>query len=226
MKKLLLIAFAMMLIIIPSVRAGQATGSIRIDPALPIMLTSPANFEIWVQPGGNPTHDVNILLVMTQASFDGWTAPEDFVVSWSGAGSPLTIAKAAFTDVTENSERVPDSGTTAGGSYTVASLKDHLSTGLSDPLSSTDTIYWAKGLILPPGTDLTTTHVSITVTLPSTDPRMLVYLIGKTGESTLFNNKVPPTIPGFVVPELGPMLLALASFSALAVYAIRRRKAA
>jgi hypothetical protein len=51
---------------------------------------------------------------------------------------------------------------------------------------------------------------------------MLVYAIGKSG--TDFDNKVPPTIPGFVVPELGPILLALASFSALGLYSLKRRE--
>jgi len=70
------------------------------------------------------------------------------------------------------------------------------------------------------------THIpqSFTVTFESTHPRMLVYAIGKSGSSTLFNNKVPPTIPGFVLPELGPVILALASFSALGLYAVKRRK--
>jgi hypothetical protein len=55
---------------------------------------------------------------------------------------------------------------------------------------------------------------------------MLVYAIGKTEGSTLFDSKVPPTRPGFVVPELGHVLLALASFSAFALYAVKRRKLA
>jgi len=54
---------------------------------------------------------------------------------------------------------------------------------------------------------------------------MLVYAIGKTaGETELFNNRVPPTKAGFVIPELGPVLLAIASFSAFGLFAIRRRK--
>jgi hypothetical protein len=51
---------------------------------------------------------------------------------------------------------------------------------------------------------------------------MLIYAIGKS--STCFDNKVPPTIPGFVVPEPGTILLALASFGALGLYSLKRGK--
>jgi hypothetical protein len=59
---------------------------------------------------------------------------------------------------------------------------------------------------------------------------MLVYAIGKISSSSFnvgcyeFDTRVPPTMPGFVVPDLAPILLAMASFSALGLYAIRRRK--
>jgi hypothetical protein len=111
---------------------------------------------------------------------------------------------------------VPDSGAEEGGRYTVASLQDRLGVPHSED------VYYAYGLFL--AGPITQTAQTFDITLPSTDQRMLVYAIGKTGDSTNFDNKVPPTIPGFLVPELGPILLALASFSAFAVYAVKRRK--
>jgi len=111
---------------------------------------------------------------------------------------------------------VPPSGTTSGGRYTVASLQDHLGRPHSE------NVYYALGSFL--AGPITDEPQSFTVELTSTHPRVLVYAIGKSGDSSLFNNKVPPTIPGFVLPELGPVLLALASFSALGLYAVKRRK--
>jgi len=189
------------------------------------MLASPADFEIWVEGAGDPTHDPNVLLVMSQGCYDGLTG--DVVVSWTWPSSDsVTFSKAAFgaNAVSDNSAKVPPTGTTEGGCYTVASLKDHLSYGLSVPLSATDTIYWAMKPFL--NGPLTGAHQTFTVTLPSTDPRMLVYALGKTASSTLFDNKVPPTQPGFIVPEPGTIFLAAASFSALALYALKRRKLA
>lgn len=51
--------------------------------------------------------------------------------------------------------------------------------------------------------------------------------LGKTEGSDVFDNflrKAPPTTSGFVVPELGPILLALASFSAFALCAVKGGK--
>ena len=217
MRKFVLLALALMLVIIPSVSA-RATGTIRIDPVWPVMLGSPADFEIWVQGAGNPTSEPNILLAMTEACWEGLTG--NIVVSWSGGS--VIFTKEEFTAVQVNGNKVPPLGTTKGACYTVASLKDHLSYGLSVPISKTETIYWAMQPFL--SGDLIETTQKFTVTLPSTHPRMLVYVLGKTEGSNIFDNKVPPTRPGFVIPELGTMLLILAPFTAFAVYAVRRRK--
>jgi len=217
MRKFVLIALAMVLLIVPSVKAG--TGNIRIDPTWPVMLESPATFEIWVEGGAAESNDPNILLVMTEACWDGLTGNVE--VSWSGGS--VSFMKGDFTPVQVNSDKVPPSGTTEGACYTVASLKDHLDEGLSVPLSADDTIYWAMSDFL--GVDpLTGEKQTFTVTLPSTAPRMLVYALGKSDPAGDFDMKVPPTRPGFMVPELGTMLLVIASFSAFAIYAIARRK--
>ena len=223
-KALLILTLALMLVIVPTVQAQ--TGTIRIETPeghyWPIMLESPATFEIWVQGAGNPTSAPHILLVMTKTSCLGLTG--NVVVSWTGGST--SFAPGEFTEVTENSAKVPPSDTypiTPGAGYTAASLKDHLSFGLSEPISSTETICWAMKPFLD-GAPLTSSHQSFTVTLPSTDPRMLVYALGKTEDSTLFDNRVPPTRPGFIVPELTTILLVLASFSAFTLYIVKSKR--
>jgi len=217
-KPVLLLSLVLVLLVIPCVKAE--IGTIRIDgpegKIWPIMLESPANFTIYVKKVANPTNEPNILLVMSNASWNGLSG--NVVVSW--AGDSVEFAKGEFTAATTNSDKVP---IMTGVGYTVASLKDHLSYGLSESLASTDTIYWAMKPFLSGG-PLTTTPMAFSVSLPSTQPRMLVYALGKIDESTVFNNRVPPTKPGFVVPEVAPVILAISSLGALAVYMLKPRK--
>lgn len=223
-KSVLILAIAVTLIILPIVKAE--TGTIRIETPegeyWPIMLESPVTFEIWVQgTAANPTSDPHILLVMTEACYLGLT--DNVAVTWTGGSASFSPGE--FTPVTTNSDDVPPPDTYpifTGASYTVASLKDHLSYGLSPPISSTETIFWAWKPFLNEA--LTIDHQSFTVTLPSAEPRMLVYALGKTNGSALFDNKVPPTRPGFMVPELGPILLVLACFSAFILYAVKSKR--
>jgi hypothetical protein len=180
-----------------------ALGTIRIEPSNPTMVSSPATFNISVTE--HPADDPHILLVMTKACHNGLTGNVE--VTWSGGSQSFPAAD--FTTATTG--KVPPS--TPDADYTVASLQDHLG------VSHSEDVYYAFGPFL--SGSITQTAQTFVVTLPSTAPRMLVYAIGKS--STDFDNKVPPTIPGFVVPELGPILLALASFSALGLYSLRRK---
>lgn len=217
----MLLLFVIVLVVAAVPLARAETGTIRIEPALPLMIESPANFEIWVQGAGDPTNDPHILLVMTEASYNGWLVG-DVEVSWTGGSR--SFSKTDFTSVDDLSAWVPPSGTTPGARYTVATLKTKLNYPLEEPIEGP--IYWANASFLS-GPLHTSPKQEFTVTLPSTDPRMLVYALGKTQHSEvseLFNNKVPPTIPGFVVPELGTILLAAASFTALALYVVKRKK--
>ncbi len=186
------------------------TGSIRIDPPLPEMSTSPADFEIWVQSG--VADDPHIFLVITEACYNGLTG--DTTVSWSsGGGGSLTINTPAGWTGPElnNSVKLPP-GLTPGAGIPVASLKDHLDTD--------GPIYWANGSILG-GAQLTSENKTITVTLSSDDPEMLVYIVGKSPGSDIFDMIVPPTIPGFVIPEIpfGTIMVLASMIAALAIYA-------
>lgn len=229
MKKitLCLLIIPLILAMIPQVKAsGQ--GTIRIDPysekyPLPIMLSSPATFNISVMPSGDPTLDPHIFLVMTKDTYNGLSGP--VTVDWAGGGI-LTISSWNGPE-TDNSKKIPVDNSVG---YTVASLKDHLNT--------LGPIYWAFKPFLD-GAPLTQIKQKFTITLPSsaTNPRTLVYALGKIGEydkrtgtilcptqNDSFDNRVPPTKPGLVVPELATILLAAASFSALAIYGVAHKR--
>lgn len=209
MKKTLLVPLIVLAIAIaaPAFAIG-GVGQIRINPALPTMLTSPATFSVNVTTG--TSYDPHLLLVMTDDCYTGMTG--DIMVTW--AGGSVTFAKAGFTSDNTASDTVP-SGTVSGADYTVASLKSHLNTG--------DQIWWAcKPFLAGP---ITTTPTSFTITITSTHTKMLVYALGmSTDDGTLLDMKTPNTIPGFVVPEPAAILMALGSFAAFGIYAVKRKK--
>lgn len=210
MKKRVLLSLVVLLIAsVSPVFATGGTGEIRIQPALPIMLSSPATFSISVTAG--TSYDPQILLVMTDACHQGLTG--NVVVTWTGGS--VSFAPTDFKSDNTNGDKVPTSGTTNGASYTVASCKDHLGV--------TDAIWWAQMPFL--SGPITTTPTEFAITFSSTNPKMLVYALGKSSNTgTDFDMKVPNTIPGLVTPELGPLLLALASFGALGLYMVRVKR--
>ena len=178
-----------------------------IDPPNPIMLESPATFNISVTE--HTAYNPQILLVMTEACKLGLTG--NVLVEWTGNSTSFTPADFAKADTTF----IPPITTRAD--YQVSSLKSHLE------VPNSEDIYYAYGPFL--SGPVTETNQTFTVTLTSTATRMLVYAIGKTDQSCEFDNRVPNSRPGFVVPEPSSLILALASFSAFALYAIKRRKA-
>ena len=169
--------------------ANAGTGSIRIDPPLPTMTKSPATFTIWVQ-GTESAYHPHVFLVMTKACYDGLSG--DVTVSWvGGSGGPVTVT--GWKEETSNGVKVPTSSSPGAG-YTVASLKDHLGTS--------GNIYWVIAPILDNNPLVPGETYEISVSMGSTNPEMLVYVIGKSSGSEVFDMVVPPTIPGFVVPEI------------------------
>jgi len=215
----LLISLVMITLLAICVSPVLAQGLIRLEPhgsyyPLPIMLSSPATFNVFIASPEHTAYDPVILLVMTSASYQGLTG--DVLVEWDGGQT--NFSSADFTAVSTNSEKIPP-GTSPGAGYTVAALKDHI--GVSG--AEDDTLYYAYGTFLSYPID--STPQTFTVTLPSTNPLMLVYVLGRSSENLgVLDMFVPPTQPGFVVPDLAPILLASASFSAFALYAFKRRK--
>ena len=198
---------------IPVALAMPSHSIIVITPPWPATQNTPATLEIATTPAADPTYDPHILLVMTTACYDGLTKVE---VTWSGGS--LTLLKTDFSLLTGNPPPKIPSDAISDVQYTRSSLADHLGLPGDSP------VYWAMAPFLS-GNLLHTAKQTFTVTLDSTSPRMLIYALGKAAMSdTEFNRWVPPTNPGFVVPELAPILLALSSFGAFALYAVKRRK--
>lgn len=228
MRRLKLISLSIAIIVFAMVISPAfAQGTIRLEPhgsyyGQPVMLNSPATFYVNVTgAASNPTKDPHIFLIMTETSYNSLTG--NVAVNWTYNG-PKSVTITTWHKETVNSVKVPPN-TESGTGYTVASLRSHLNT--SEP------IYWAFESILS-GKDLTFTPKAFTITLPATKPRMLVYVLGKVCtdidsfsiecETCKFNNRVPPTQPGFVVPEPTTIATAGMSLVALASYAIVKRK--
>lgn len=176
---------------------GEGTGLIRIDPAIPRVVSSPAEFTIWVQ-NGETAYDPHIFLVMTQTSYDSFSG--NVRVSWVDGvvAGYVDLWKEVDWTMASGSDKLPP-GTTPGAGYTIASLKSHLS-------ETTEDIWWAFAPILE--NPLDGTNKTITITFPATSPHMIVYILGRSTENgdlydTEYDMKVPPTIPGgFLIPEV------------------------
>ena len=209
-KRLLTIVLATLVLTLPSLLVVNAgVGSIRIEPAMPLMSDSSADFTIWVQ-GVDDADDPHILLVMTESCYDGLGGSG--VVVHYGLNS-VTISKGEFTEE-NNGGKIPED-TTNGAQYTVASLKDHLDTD--------DPIYWA--FVSIPGLDEMEagTKYDIQVELDSSSPKMLVYILGK--DSEMFDMRVPPTLPGFMMPEvpIGTVLSLVTMAAAAGLMQLRKK---
>ena len=185
---------------------------------LPIMLSSPATFTIEAKAPltiSNP----NIVLVMTNACHAGLTGP--IVVTWIGKSGQSNESVFQNWDPISTGY-VPSSIVTPydAGRYNVTFLKECLGVnGTQD-----DTLWYNFGSFLA-GSPIGQTPRSFTVTLPSKNPRMLILAVGLSGVCTrFFNSRVPPCRPGFIVPEVPPILIAMASFAAVGLYAVKRKR--
>ena len=218
LKKYVMLVTVLLLISIPCVVADAGTGGLRISPAWPVMVGTSYTFDVWAQTGD--VYDVQVLCVITQECYDGMPDHPTTAVTVDGATGD-TLTKDDFNDVTLNSADVPPGATAP---YQAASLKDHLDYGLAVPLGAGDTIYCALSeVVFDP---LTGTHQDLDVTLDSTEPRMLVYLIGNAVDNSgALDVRVPPTNPGFVIPEvaIGSIMAAAAMFAALGLFVYKRK---
>jgi hypothetical protein len=186
--------------------AFAGTGNIRIEPPLPIATESPAHFKVNVT-GKDNANDPHVFLVITESCY--LTSPVANV-SWDGG----FIVLSSWNMNNTNSAKLPP-GASNGAGYTVASLKSHLNTP--------EPIYWSMASILGGSPIVPGEIYDLRVELDSDDPEMLVYVMGKSGSGE-FDMRVPPTIPGFVIPEI-PLgsLSALLTMAASAVYYLRKK---
>ena len=194
---LAVVLFSMLGIIMP---VFGGTGSIRIDPPLPQVQSSPATFSIWVE-GGSTAYDPHIFLVQTKTSYESFSTA--VVVSWDdGMGGEESVNIPYGSWITPGILNKLPPGTSSGAGYTVASLKSHLG-------ETEEEIYWVFVPILG-SRELEADNVDeefITVTLPATsNPYMMVYILGKSTQDGVeydYDMRVPPTIPGgFLIPEV------------------------
>jgi len=204
----------MLIMIIALLVSPVFAAGIRLEPhgsyyGSAVMLSSPATFNVDLQNG--PGYDPHIFLAMPESCYNGLVG--SVTVNWPGAATPVTIS--SWTKETVNSVKVPP-GCEGGSDYTVASIKDHLQT--------TEAIYWAFVPFLAGPISSTPSEFTVTMASSASEPRMLIYVLAKEENGDLFSNSVPPTQPGFVVPELATILMAIASFSALGIYALKRKR--
>ena len=211
---LLLMTIVLLSIPIAFASAPGGTGSLRINPHWEVTSASPAEFNVSTQTG--VAYDPHIFLVIPQSCYDGLSLTEETTVTWIG-GIPITIAKGDWIGPeNSNGDKLPP-GASSGTWYPVGNLKDHL--GLSEPV-----YYIFEPIFDLPDDKLTTKGANVTITLHSSAPRMLVYALGKQEqESTLYDVSVPPTKPGFVIPEI-PLgtLMGLASMMAALILLAKR----
>jgi len=221
MKKVIVIlgiaALAVMMLAGPAFAA-----SIRIEPhgsyyGEPVMLTSPATFYVNLTNGAQQeTMDPHIFLAMPETSYDSLTG--NVVVNWTKEGTPYSLTITTWNKETTDAKVPPEADN--GTFFNVATLQSHLVT--SEP------IYWAFEPFLD-SMNITKTPTPFTITVPATDPRVAVYVLGKEPSNQgvipeLFNNRNPPTQPGFVVPEPATIVASVMSLVALVSYAAIRRK--
>ncbi len=229
MKKYMMLGMVLLLISIPCVMA-VGTGLLKITPNYPTTSPSPTDFTVWCNSGSS--YDVEILLVVTEDCWSNMIDSGAVTVKHEG----LIIASfdpGHFTPVTgTGGVYVPPSGASNGARYTVASLKDHLDYGMSEPLDSEATIYWAMAPLLTTGDDFDPLGESpevLTITLNSGEPRMLVYLMGKSeNNGELLDMSIPPTMAGFMVPEvaIGSIMAVASMFTALGLYTYKKKHTA
>ena len=185
----------------------------------PLLTDTPANLLIY-STGHSPIENVWLLMVMDETTYNGL----DNITTTLG----VTVPKSDFKLVTTSwlPPFLPDPSTDPPypGSYVryqVSAIKDKIGT--------TGNVYFAVVHILDEITT-TPTHFTLTVNLETpTSVRVLLIALGRYNkvptDCTLpFNEGSPYSNSTLVVPELETILLITASFCALGVYTIKRKR--
>jgi hypothetical protein len=223
MNKKHIIITAIVLLISMGLATPVFAAQVNIFPPYP----TKSSTGIFTANANKETTNVYVLLVMTKTSYDALTGTVN--VAWTNENGGTAGNKDATTwygPINDGSVKLPESskiaplyfGSGTGGGYTTSSCRDHLG------VSNTEALYYAW---IPTTMILSNTLVTITITLPSGSPNMLVYLAGQTSSASTneINTRIPPTNGGlFVVPEYtyGALAAIGACFAALAV--IKRKK--
>ncbi|MFX0208624.1 MAG: hypothetical protein ACFFDT_21765 [Candidatus Hodarchaeota archaeon] len=178
------------------------------------MTDTEETFEIWVKNGGT-AYNPQLLLVMTKTCYDDLN---QVLIEFEGIALSPPLDKGDFKSAA--SGFVPPTYP-EGIRYTVASLKYHL--GIE---GSPDPIYWE--LVDFPGSPTIngpTDKYEVHITLDSPYPCMLVYVYAKSDPGLEdYDMKVPPTNPGFMVPEPATIAAVATPTLTLLAYALYKRK--
>ena len=176
----------------------------------PVILSSPATFTLSVVE--HTAYDPHILLVISEDCYDA-LGGEDVTISWKwNAYCPPSAIKEEDWEHIKNGW-VPPIGAGFGKIYQAKSLRDHLFGMVEEDIPEDEGIYYTYiplGDSCIPVTSIEKgEEYEFTVTVPGS-PRCLVYAFGS-------NSKVPPTRPGFIIPEytLGTVMAVVAMMAAL-----------
>ena len=152
---------------------------------------------------------------MTDACWQDLILPVE--IDFPDGGPDVKLGPGDFTAV--SSGDVPP-GYLPGIRYQVSSLRDHL--GIE---GTTDPIHYAL-VPIPSSINGPTAKYPVEITLGSTSPKMLVYVFGSSVDDAEApkDMKVPPTNPGFMVPEPATIAAVVTPTLTMLAYAIYKRK--
>lgn len=224
-----LLILTLALSIVPIVKADPSA-TIRIVPVgadhtgFAILTESPADLQINVtSPAHSPITDVWLLFVADEDTKTHITSITTNITSW-------TVDATHFALVTD---AVPPQGPGGGvgGTYPGCEAYDQYQPGgLRGQLGlgDQDNIYYTYAYLID---QITTTPTMFTLTVEApgaSEMKVLVLALGYNAQlpnaSGKLNERSPYSGSTLVVPQLSTFLLVVASFSALGLYAIRRKK--
>jgi len=226
--RLLVLTLALVLVMVPFAKAGPAR-LIRIIPAggvetgEPIVTGPPFPAELVIFAEGQvPVENIWLIIVLNDDTYQHLIEIEVNGVTFVDGDfvEILGTESAAFT-IPPDTPPIDGVGILEGDKYNAGSLRDKLgATGESIWYAYKDSeIDEIWGTPMP---------LSVTVDSPGCDDlKALILAVGQyypDGDLGPFNRSTPYSGSTLVVPEIGTLLLAAASFSAFALYALKRRK--
>jgi hypothetical protein len=196
------------------------------ETGMAIITSSPASLQLFVTSAQQPRSDIWLLFLIDEATYNGLTT-----ITLSGTEGPATIAKGQFTTVTVNSGKLPleSDGNYTGGVHTYPGCTKQTRWSVSAILSQMSQLFATTSvryLLVYAFDSINTTPKPFTVTVNSPHINVLVLAQGRDGGKAgdPLNSNSPFSGSTLITPELGPIVLSLASFGAFAVYAIKRKK--
>jgi hypothetical protein len=203
------------------VNAEEAMENIRIVPSgsthtgEPLITDTPASLLIY-SVGHAPIKNVWLLIIMDENTYDN-------LVSIT-TNLSVTVPKTDFNLVTTAWLPPHEADPPYPGSYVQYQVS-----AIEDKMSTTGEIYFA---VVPILDEITTSPTAFTLTVnlnTATEINVLLLGLGRYDEESVdgvlpFNEGTPYSNSSLVVPELGTILLIVASLCALGLYMIKRKR--